>query len=451
MKDHRESGGLRMLRLAVVVALALFLLINPGAIAGHLDTSPARLERSAKPQVPDGVAIRGVTARDSTGAEDIPIALVGRATGNATGFEGAIFAIRGATTGNAIGQDSAIFGVDGRAFGNASGPGAGIVGTRGRVTGNATGSGSALFGVQGRVTGDFTGQNAFVVGVQGRVDGIPTGPGASVTGVHGVARATSGNATGVVGRSFSTSGHGGFFEATATSGLTHGVTGRTNSPTSNGVFGHAASPTGFTQAVTGHADSTGGRGVVGFATATSGETIGVLGRADSPQGIGIVGQGNNGARAAVLQGRVDINCPATPCVFVNGTGVADLAEDMPVAGRVAPGDVVSLARGQGYGVARAARPYDTRVAGIISAQPRIVLGVRQGKPSAPVALVGVVRAKATAATGSIELGDLLTTSRVPGHLMRCPAPLRCVGAIVGKALEPLERGEKQILVLLWRQ
>ncbi len=70
---------------------------------------------------------------------------------------------------------------------------------------------------------------------------------------------------------------------------------------------------------------------------------------------------------------------------------------------------------------------------------------------APVAMVGIVRANATAANGSIEFGDLLTTSSVPGHLMRCPAPVRCVGAIVGKALEPLQKGQKQILVLLWRQ
>lgn len=119
---------------------------------------------------------------------------------------------------------------------------------------------------------------------------------------------------------------------------------------------------------------------------------------------------------------------------------------------MAPGDVVVLTRGggQSYGVAQATRAYDTRVAGIVSTQPRIVLG-GQGKPTVPVAMVGIVQARATTVNGPIAPGDLLTTSSTPGYLMRCPSPLRCVGAIVGKAMEPLAKGHGQILVLLWRQ
>jgi hypothetical protein len=66
-------------------------------------------------------------------------------------------------------------------------------------------------------------------------------------------------------------------------------------------------------------------------------------------------------------------------------------------------------------------------------------------------MVGVVRAKASAVNGAIRRGDLLTTSAIPGHLMRCTTPARCVGAIVGKAMQPLAKGNGQILVLLWRQ
>jgi hypothetical protein len=149
--------------------------------------------------------------------------------------------------------------------------------------------------------------------------------------------------------------------------------------------------------------------------------------------------------------RVDVNCGAPPCLFVNGGGVADLAEDLPIAGNVSPGDVVTLVQQRGYAVARARRPYDTLVAGIISTQPRIQFGVRARGRTAPVALTGVVRANVTAAGGAIRFGDLLTTSRVPGHLMRCSAPVKCIGAIVGKALQPLAKGNGKILVLLWRQ
>src|SRR5439155_13871376 len=97
------------------------------------------------------------------------------------------------------------------------------------------------------------------------------------------------------------------------------------------------------------------------------------------------------------------------------------------------------------------RPYDTRVAGIISTNPRIRFGTARGDNNAAVAMVGIVPAKATALNGPIAPGDLLTTSSIPGHVMRCSSAVRCVGAIVGKALQPLTKGEGQILVLLWRQ
>jgi hydrogenase maturation factor HypE len=135
---------------------------------------------------------------------------------------------------------------------------------------------------------------------------------------------------------------------------------------------------------------------------------------------------------------------------VNGTPIADLAEDMPVARPVSPGDVVVLTPGQGYGIAPATQAYDTQVAGIVSTTPRVRFGIGQ-KKAAPVAMVGVVKAKATAVNGAIKFGDLLTTSPVAGHLMRCEAAVHCVGAIVGKALEPLRTGEQSILVFLWRQ
>jgi hypothetical protein len=113
--------------------------------------------------------------------------------------------------------------------------------------------------------------------------------------------------------------------------------------------------------------------------------------------------------------------------------------------------VVVLVGRQGYAVARASRAYDRLVAGIVSAAPRVSFGTNAKGPTTPVAMVGIVRANATATNGSIRLGDLLTTSSVPGHLMRCGEPVKCIGAIVGKALQPLAKGNGQILVLLWRQ
>src|SRR3990172_7625396 len=101
----------RMLKLVIVVGLAFLLTISPSSKAGHLATSPATFSQAADPNVADGVAIRGTTARSSTGAADIPAGVVGLATGHATGQDSAIVGVRSTTTGNATGPASAILGV----------------------------------------------------------------------------------------------------------------------------------------------------------------------------------------------------------------------------------------------------------------------------------------------------------------------------------------------------
>jgi len=65
-----------------------------------------------------------------------------------------------------------------------------------------------------------------------------------------------------------------------------------------------------------------------------------------------------------------------------------------------------------------------------------------------LALLGMVLVKATAENGPIRPGGLLTTASTPGHAMRCPAPPRCEGALIGKALDPLESGVEIIEMLV---
>jgi hypothetical protein len=64
--------------------------------------------------------------------------------------------------------------------------------------------------------------------------------------------------------------------------------------------------------------------------------------------------------------------------------------------------------------------------------------------------MGVVPVKATTENGPIKPGDLLTTSSTPGYAMRCAIPKECEGAIIGKALEPLEEGTGLIKMLVMR-
>ena len=62
--------------------------------------------------------------------------------------------------------------------------------------------------------------------------------------------------------------------------------------------------------------------------------------------------------------------------------------------------------------------------------------------------MGRVPTKATAENGRIRRGDLLTISSKTGYAMRCVEARKCEGAIIGKALEGLDKGEGKILVLV---
>jgi hypothetical protein len=79
------------------------------------------------------------------------------------------------------------------------------------------------------------------------------------------------------------------------------------------------------------------------------------------------------------------------------------------------------------------------------------LGTRPGEARVPVALTGRVYCKADAGLGPIELGDLLTTSSTEGHAMRVGDHALAAGAIIGKALAPLDEGQGLVPVLLTLQ
>ena len=68
--------------------------------------------------------------------------------------------------------------------------------------------------------------------------------------------------------------------------------------------------------------------------------------------------------------------------------------------------------------------------------------------SLPIALTGRVWVKCDASQSSIQPGDLLTTSNVPGHAMAATDPARSAGAILGKAMTSLEAGTGMVLVLV---
>ena len=145
--------------------------------------------------------------------------------------------------------------------------------------------------------------------------------------------------------------------------------------------------------------------------------------------------------------------------FVGGS---DFAESLPAKGGEAayePGEVLVLSADLPGAVEKAHHPYDVRVAGVYSTRPGIVGADKDGETrldpdDIPVAIVGIVPTKVTTENGPIQAGDLLTTSNTTGHAMKA-SPVKVngielypTGAILGKALEPLEKGEGSIKVLV---
>lgn len=62
--------------------------------------------------------------------------------------------------------------------------------------------------------------------------------------------------------------------------------------------------------------------------------------------------------------------------------------------------------------------------------------------------MGKVYCKVDAQFSPIEVGDLLTTSFTAGHAMKAYDPIKAFGAVIGKALRPLEGGKGLIPILI---
>ena len=131
----------------------------------------------------------------------------------------------------------------------------------------------------------------------------------------------------------------------------------------------------------------------------------------------------------------------------------DIAEWVESSEPVNSGTVVVLDDTASNRVTASSQSYDTRVAGVVSAQPGLTLG-EAGDTKVLVATTGRVKVKVDASAGPIKVGDLLVTSDTPGVAMKSQpisvsgVQLHRPGTLIGKALEPLQKGTGEILVLL---
>jgi hypothetical protein len=256
--------------------------------------------------------------------------------------------------------------------------------------------------------------------------------------------------------------------STATSGTAAGVGGTALSPNGVGVGALNFSTAGGTGLFAGTAGA-GGEAVVAEAFGASGGSVGVHARTHDASGAAALFDGQ--ATGNIIVGRShasgvntnEFRVDGTGKGFFNGgtqTGGADFAETVAVRGERShyePGDLLVIDQTAGRRLMLSRRAYSTRVAGIYSTKPGVLATTHSMDESEalaeeiPLAIVGIVPCKVTAENGPIAPGDLLVTSSTPGYAMKGRNRIRMLGAVVGKALEPLREGKGVIQVLVTLQ
>lgn len=166
---------------------------------------------------------------------------------------------------------------------------------------------------------------------------------------------------------------------------------------------------------------------------------------------------NNGAAASLFLnndgGDVIIAPQGTARVRVLEITGADLAERFPTRDNVEPGTVMEIDPDHPGKLRISRGAYNRRVAGVVSGAGDLpagaILGNLPGSDGAPaIALSGRVWVRCDAAEHAIEIGDLLTTSGTPGHAMAAIDAARSHGAVIGKAMSRLSRGERGLVLVL---
>jgi hypothetical protein len=330
---------------------------------------------------------------------------------------------------------------------------AGSLTASGAITGTTCtfqgGSETAVFGVNGAGSGTTPDAGCGVWGDSKNGYGVYGASIGSKPAVYGFNNAPSGGGTAISGTSAGLYGESTHFEGVH--GLGHGggagVSGINDGPAGSGsnamgVYGQSSNGHGVSALSLG-----GGVGVWG----ESQQSDGVHGLSHSSGSAGVFGTNDAGGLAGSFEGNVSVsgNLAASDVILSGG----DCAEQFDAAGAEAldPGTVLVI---DDDGTLRQSeKAYDRRVAGVVSGagtfKPGIVLDrCGDGEGRTTIALIGKVYCKVDADSGSIAVGDLLTSSATPGHAMKVADPLKGVGSVIGKALKPLATGRGLLPILV---
>lgn len=148
------------------------------------------------------------------------------------------------------------------------------------------------------------------------------------------------------------------------------------------------------------------------------------------------------------------------------TGSSDLAEVYPSDDALRPAEVVTVDEDTPGAFERTTEAAQAGPLRVVSTDPGLLLGAPTGEELAeagidveeaptfgdthvlpdtyPIALSGRVPVQATTETGSIDVGDRLTSSSVPGTAMKASGD----DTVLGVALEPLEAGTGAVTVFV---
>jgi hypothetical protein len=99
------------------------------------------------------------------------------------------------------------------------------------------------------------------------------------------------------------------------------------------------------------------------------------------------------------------------------------------------------------------KEYDSKVVGVVAGagkfNPGIVMDKKgNSKNRLPISILGKAECLVDAQKEGIKVGDMLTTSSVPGFAMKVTDKSKAFGTVIGKALAPLEKGKGLISVLI---
>lgn len=286
--------------------------------------------------------------------------------------------------------------------------------------------------------------SAGVVGVSVTSSGV-WGTSQSGPGVTGKSVTSSGvwgesqSQTGVTGKSVESVGVWG------ESQMQTGVTGKSaqnigvwgESQTQTGVLGksaNAAGVTGESQTQTGVVGkSTKGIGIVG-----TGGNVGVYGKSENPNGIAIQSDGRMTTKVLEI------------------LGGSDIAEHFKVSenkSTIEAGTLMVIDENNAGSVIPSEFANDKKVVGVVSGAGGVKTGMtlrQEGvlEGDAVIAVAGRVYVKANDLSGAIQPGDFLTSSSIKGEAMKVSNFLEAQGAIIGKAMTPIQNGYVLMLISL---